>query len=1086
MERKVLQYPSATNKRLILKGFLLSAFAACFVLTSFKVHAFGGSSSQGYHEPRHMLGANIFGIYWGSDEKVEIDFTSECPENASRNQFGICNCNDGFFPSNNLCCEKLVPSVDGCYEIIQNPQACDIKSLKQQGTVCKTTENYAGQCLNGACAACPDDNEWVADVSFGCAYNCLGTAWKNASGVCTECPDNATCDNTTYTCDAGAGWDATEDTCPLCESGTFKENAGNYACTACADGSYQAEKGQTECTPVPNGFGSKDKKSIYQCNANEASPVGAATCTTCSGNAVPNGAKSACEACSGNTVPNKLGEAGYSLANTVCVACGTGSEPNKTGQEAQEANTLCVCSKGYGFKSNACVACASGTEYKADSGNSLCKPCPQNATCASTTDFTCNAGYKKNATAGTCELCAKGDTDCNCPEGQVPTGNGSCGCPAGQELKEGVCTACGEGTANGTIGGTCTACTGAREYQDAQGQTTCKTADDGYIPNNDRKGQTQCQAGTYQNGDTCTACSGNKVSTAAGATSCATTCTGNTVPNTASEGVSANSSCVACSGNEVPNGDHTACVACGDNSVPNTQGQSVNGTTYESANSTCVACSGNEVPNGEHTACVACGDNSSPNTTEDKDANGEPYAYSNMLCLCEAGYGYTEDESGYSCTACATGEVKTDKGNTACGSCTAANTVPNDAVGGVIAGTSCVCTPGYYYSEGVGCTACAEGSYKSDKGNATACTSCATSSGLVVKNADNQATSSAGIQCVCADEIPLINATLTPELVSKNDATLPHDTYTDLGTYGPYTCNYKILAKVARGNDLDFIQAHTGGIPSQTRTLNENTFSEVATVSANYPVTLTYANQKQNAEAGMSYSGLEVKLIKTDCPANYVFVGGECNACADGEYVKNGVCTSCPFPTDETFASKPLTQDGTFVTNLSESENTLTMTLGTTSNSVSANEQYTYFTFTPPAGCFYTLSTPNYFVADDELYLSSRGKIAEYSVNGDNAHQYHSDWKYSMLGVNLNPYTLSIKNTSANSPYGGQGSLTITRSRVPNCPYNATCKEEGKEWNYETDFVCNAGYTLDSYGLGCAPCPSGTYKDSAGNGACSD
>ena len=142
-------------------------------------------------------------------------------------------------------------------------------------------------------------------------------------------------------------------------------------------------------------------------------------------------------------------------------------------------------------KIDSCVACTKGTGVASCSASIVNNACTYTATCAT--------GYKNptcNGSSCSCEL-----DSVTCSAGQyLPAGATSCAtCPKGHKCPSGTYvfnTSSDQGK---------TACSGSTEYQDATGQTSCKTPSDGYYKK-DNTSQQVCGTGYFCKSGARTAC----------------------------------------------------------------------------------------------------------------------------------------------------------------------------------------------------------------------------------------------------------------------------------------------------------------------------------------------------------------------------------------------------------------------------------------------------------------------------------------------------------------------------------------------------------------------------------------------------
>ena len=144
-------------------------------------------------------------------------------------------------------------------------------------------------------------------------------------------------------------------------------------------------------------------------------------------------------------------------------------------------------------KIDSCVACTKGTGVASCSASIVNNTCTYTATCAS--------GYKNptcNGSSCSCEL-----DSVTCSAGQyLPAGATSCAtCPKGYKCPSSSKTY----TVSTTADQGNTPCSGSTEYQDATGQTSCKTPSDGYYKK-DNTSQQVCGTGYFCKSGARTAC----------------------------------------------------------------------------------------------------------------------------------------------------------------------------------------------------------------------------------------------------------------------------------------------------------------------------------------------------------------------------------------------------------------------------------------------------------------------------------------------------------------------------------------------------------------------------------------------------
>ena len=189
---------------------------------------------------------------------------------------------------------------------------------------------------------------------------------------------------------------------------------------------------------------------------------------------------SGCTACPAGRTTSNTGSTSCDITCSNSANVSTWKTPQWT---SNNVSNLC--------KIDSCVACTKGT------GVASCSPSIVNNACTYTA--TCATGYKNptcNGPSCSCEL-----DSVTCSAGQyLPAGATSCAtCPKGHKCPGGTYvfnTSSDQGK---------TACSGSTEYQDATGQTSCKTPSDGYYKKDDASQQV-CGTGYFCKSGVRTAC----------------------------------------------------------------------------------------------------------------------------------------------------------------------------------------------------------------------------------------------------------------------------------------------------------------------------------------------------------------------------------------------------------------------------------------------------------------------------------------------------------------------------------------------------------------------------------------------------
>ncbi|KAG9392629.1 FG-GAP repeat [Carpediemonas membranifera] len=341
-----------------------------------------------------------------------------------------------------------------------------------------------------------------------------------------------------------------------CWNGHYQPNSGQSSClisgvgyyapattpqtsqSACASG-YYAPAQSASCTQVSAGNYAKssDLSKPYMCNDGKYQPdAGQTACLTAAkGHYVPaNGAQTVQTSCNG------VGDYQDETGQATCKKADAGYRP------AENRQSQVSCSDGY-YSPGELDSCT-----RAQAGYYV-----------STTDrseqVACNNGkYQPNSGQTECLTASKGH--------KVPTG--------GAQIAQ-------------------IDCDGVGDYQDETGQATCKKADAGYRPAENRQSQVACATGTYSAGgvDSCTLasagyyvdssnksaqlpCDAGKYQPYTGQSACLTASPGYFVPSAASiaqlpcngtgqyQDESGASSCKTAAAGYFANDDHTAQVAC--------------------------------------------------------------------------------------------------------------------------------------------------------------------------------------------------------------------------------------------------------------------------------------------------------------------------------------------------------------------------------------------------------------------------------------------------------------------------------------------------------------------------------------------
>ncbi len=425
-----------------------------------------------------------------------------------------------------------------------------------------------------SCSACTTRAKYSGANASACTNVSSGyyTTGCNTSG--NNCTGQAQCTGATY-CSGGVN-----NNCPgsytanttngktAATQCTINVGAGKHIGTAnsstisnCAAGQYRAAHtvnyGSTSsCSSCPSGYtsnaGSAGAETSCYINVAGGKYLGTekgTTLSTCAAgtykaaHTVNYGSKSSCAACTGATF------SGAGAAS--CTNCPSGYTANTASNKT--ANTQCQISVSGGHyigasgqNSGNWGTCAAGTSKAAHTVNygstSSCGVCTANNTysaAGATSCSTCPTGYANTGTTAAAHANAASCKISVAAGKYLATANGTAltSCAAGKYKaahsvsygSTSSCDTCGAGTYSGAGAGSCSACSGTLQYQDATGQSSCKTVSSGYYKSSN-SAQTQCPA-NYRNGGAaanisgCTAscAAGSRVTTANGACTAITT-----------------------------------------------------------------------------------------------------------------------------------------------------------------------------------------------------------------------------------------------------------------------------------------------------------------------------------------------------------------------------------------------------------------------------------------------------------------------------------------------------------------------------------------------------------------------------------
>ena len=431
--------------------------------------------------------------------------------------------------------------------------------------VCLGTLFFAGNALAAGytCSSLPkyvscQAGYYMTSSSSSTTYN--GTPKTgNYCQPCTRMGSNYTCAGGTAAPQQSAGGYS----CPTykkytsCSAGYYMTNSST---SSTYNGTPKAGNACRPCSVYGSNYtcagGTAAPQAItvnVTCQAGQYLPKGATSCTTCpAGSYCPGGTFSSISLVTGatsnrgiTTCPGTYSNSAtgsstindcylilndgemVGLVNMGSQLCNEGYYCNHDGQkiyydEDEEERDLTDSRPTVGGYE----ACARGS-YTADYEATSCDACPNGKTTSGTgstsCDVTCSnsanvatwntATWQENYVSNHCSIktCATGykleNNKCvlsavTCAAGQyLPKGATSCAtCPAGYK-----CPSSGTYTVSTTTDQGNTACSGSTEYQDATGQTSCKTPSDGYYKK-DNTSQQVCGTGYFCKSGTRTAC----------------------------------------------------------------------------------------------------------------------------------------------------------------------------------------------------------------------------------------------------------------------------------------------------------------------------------------------------------------------------------------------------------------------------------------------------------------------------------------------------------------------------------------------------------------------------------------------------
>ena len=954
-------------------------------------------------------------------------------------------------------------------------------------------------CLtSGNCGACPTGYSYNSATGKTARNQCriqcaAGTRVASANATCTT-PNNSgytwgwyisqhvvnagSLSSGISTCSAGyttpntttqTDHDSSADCKAISYTITYNQNSG----TGCANSTYTVAAAKTLCTPSRTGY-------TFGGWFTNSGLTGSAVSSIAAG-----------------TTGNKEYWAKWT-ANSFTVVYdlnnGTGTKP---GNKACTYNAACALDAGTGtsYYRAGYVLKGWSTNKAATSGSFDGKNL---ATSGTVTVYAiwagCAAGTAKAAgvaAATACSTCAAGTYT-------SVAGQASCAaCPAGKYCTGGTnVTNCGVGTHRNATGGKtasdCAACSGSLQFQDAAGQTSCKTVSTGYYKASN-SAQVQCDAGyrdiaaTSRNECVGTFSKTGFVLDPALPTNCASQTLGTATAKT-------------CSYTKKFSG--TIVKDCTPENVtkPRT-GLSAKAGYYTSGTTSCLACGGNGYYCAGGTASrqtVSAGYYSTGGTettrTGQSQCTGSTYCTGGVKNNCPGaetdwnlgtGTGWTAVTQCYQRRTpvnCASGQIQK-------------NATSTTAWGPIALVSQLKSKAGYYASTtATSCTICPAGSFC--PASATAPTACSTLTGVSVSGGTYSSAAGAAANTACRYTAP--TAALPTYCATKTSNTISYN-----GT--------------AWGTNIYSVTAKPG-----SRIVNNNT--KDATCA--------------QCNAGEASLGGTATACTTCAPGTYSTVKGlaSCPACPAGRYCTGGTnVTNCGDGKYRSATGGKVASDCSLcsaITGVSVSGGTYSSAAAATSNT-----QCKYMAPTPakPANCatitvnqvtytgsawpastynvtanagYHTANSPGkaptcpantYTVTYNKNDTAATGTMANSShtygiakaltANGfTNGTKKFLGWAASANGAVAYTNSQSVSNltTSNGVPvtlYAKWGDCTACAASS-----GATCSLSAPlgVCTYATN--CSAGYTSivnsGKYNPSCSACAAGTYKGAAGIGAC--
>ena len=316
-----------------------------------------------------------------------------------------------------------------------------------------------------ACTPCEAGSAKAGISNTAVCETCDANTYAGAAAAeCDECPENALSDAGSGSiaacqCREGYAISGTDD-CQACSAGHYKDTVSDTLCDPCAAGTYQIATAATACDVcLQDTF---------------TSASGTITCNSCQDHSSRSQPESP-TADDADEASDCQCHAGHYLAGDgVCTQCPLGAFKASSGNQA-----CTICDAGYtteatgAISSISCLQCATDTYTVLVGGAQTCQACPENSSSAQGSDKV-------------------GDCECN---------------PGFTEI-------------SGTPDHTCQACE-LGTYKTTSGSDACADCPAGYVGTPDvavrvllAESCSQCESGTYTDGQTCAECPANTESAA--------------------------------------------------------------------------------------------------------------------------------------------------------------------------------------------------------------------------------------------------------------------------------------------------------------------------------------------------------------------------------------------------------------------------------------------------------------------------------------------------------------------------------------------------------------------------------------------